>query len=881
MNFVFTVYSVFFLVTTLASFYVALLAWQRRSVKGARELTWLMIAAGLGSFCIIFETATPTIESKILWSKLEYFGGIATPVLYLIFVLRFTGKDKLITTNRVLMLFIIPVFTFLLVITNEKHNLVWSGFSTISSKTNLMEYYHGIGFWIGYIAYTYLMLFLATIQLIFFILHRAKAFRRQGWIVLLGGIFPWLVSAMYLSGINPVQGLDLAPVSITLSGMLAAYAILNIRFLDLVPVARELLVETLQDGIIALDDQNRIQDINNAALLYLGIRNKSVIGLNVESSGASVKQLLNAVIKPELVDQVEIPANDEIKTFRIIRQPIKYQPGSCLVIIRDITERVSWLKEIKSAEERYRHLYTMFRLMADNTEDFLWAKDLNNQYIFCNKTMCERLLMAESVEEPIGKSDIFFARRERDKYPENPEWHTFGEICADSDTITLKERKPTQFDEFGNVKGKFLYLDVHKAPIWDENGNLFGVVGTGRDVTMIRQLESERTLVLESLRKSEEDLRKSVAEKNRFFSIIAHDLRSPFSGFLGLTELLADGLSGLSPNDIRKMASEMKNSASSLFRLIENLLQWASIEQGIVRFNPEVVQLKFIVKECLDLTNELAKSKDIEIICSLPEDIKIYADVNMLQTIIRNLVSNAVKFTPNKGKINLSARVNHGNSIEISIQDSGIGMSEAIIENLFQVNSQTNRVGTNGEPSTGLGLIICRDFIQKHGGELMVESKVGKGSTFSFILPNQMQPEQIAQITQSDLSQETTKKVKSLKILIAEDDETSGMLLSLALKPLSSEILAVNSGNSAVDLCKDNPDIDLIMMDVKMPGMDGIEATRLIRQFNKHVFIVAQTAFGTKGDRNKALEAGCNEYITKPLNIAFLTKLVQRYFDSQ
>jgi hypothetical protein len=294
MNQVFTIYSVFFLATSLVSFFVGILAWNRRSVIGARELAWLMIASGIGAFWIIFETAAPTMAEKIFWTKLEYFGGVTTPVLYLIFVLRFTGKDKLLSLNKILLLFIIPAITLVLALTNEKHNLIWSGFSAISERTNLMEYYHGVGFWIGYIAYAYLILLSASIYLVDFIIHHTKKFRTQGLIVLIGGLFPWIVSVIYLTGKNPVPGLDLTPASIMLSGSLAAYAIFYFHFLDLVPIARETLVETLSDGIMVLDTQDRIQDINKAALSFLGITNKNIIGSQVELSGASVIPLLNA-----------------------------------------------------------------------------------------------------------------------------------------------------------------------------------------------------------------------------------------------------------------------------------------------------------------------------------------------------------------------------------------------------------------------------------------------------------------------------------------------------------------------------------------------------------------------------------------------------------
>jgi PAS domain S-box-containing protein len=159
--------------------------------------------------------------------------------------------------------------------------------------------------------------------------------------------------------------------------------------------------------------------------------------------------------------------------------------------IEDITERKQAEKALKQSEEKFHGLSTLLRLMADNMQDMLWAKNLNKEYIFTNRAICEKLLNATDIKEPLGKTDMFFAMRERNAQPENPEWHTFGEICRDSDAITLKEMKPMKFDEFGNVKGKFLFLDVHKAPLFDDQGQLIGVVGSARDVTADKENENQ------------------------------------------------------------------------------------------------------------------------------------------------------------------------------------------------------------------------------------------------------------------------------------------------------------------------------------------------------------------------------------------------------
>jgi len=237
------------------------------------------------------------------------------------------------------------------------------------------------------------------------------------------------------------------------------------------------------------------------------------------------------------------------------------------------------------------------------------------------------------------------------------------------------------------------------------------------------------------LQQQREELRKYYAEKDKFFSIIAHDLRGPFNGFLGLTQILTEELSNLSGDEIRMIAVNMRNSAANYFSLLENLLEWAKIERGIIPYEPKLLELSDVVNESLTLLGESPKNKQIEIISLIPDKLKVFADFQILQTIIRNLVSNAVKFTPRRGKITLSALSTTDNKVEISIRDTGIGICSEIINHLFHLDVNSGRKGTEGEASAGLGLIICKEFIEKHRGKLWVESEVGIGSTFRFTIP--------------------------------------------------------------------------------------------------------------------------------------------------
>jgi PAS domain S-box-containing protein len=255
-----------------------------------------------------------------------------------------------------------------------------------------------------------------------------------------------------------------------------------------------------------------------------------------------------------------------------------------------------------------------------------------------------------------------------------------------------------------------------------------GRVWSFLDIT--ERLQSEQEIVQKN-----EVLVKLNAEKDRFFSIIAHDLRGPFNGLLGLTQLLSDELPGMTKDEITKIALAMKNSANKLYNLLVNLLEWSVMQRGLDTFKPQSFVLLNGIAPIIELVRDAANKKMISITYDVPEDIRVMADKSMFNSLMRNLLFNAIKFTHQKGEISIEAMPRPGNFVQISIKDNGIGMSQDIVKNLFHLDSQVNRKGTEGEPSTGLGLIICSDIIDKHSGKLWVESEEGKGSTFRFTLP--------------------------------------------------------------------------------------------------------------------------------------------------
>jgi len=299
---------------------------------------------------------------------------------------------------------------------------------------------------------------------------------------------------------------------------------------------------------------------------------------------------------------------------------------------------------------------------------------------------------------------------------------------------TIAEQFPTQSAMalpmiVGNVKLGAIIITFNKHHRFTEDEVRHGEI-TARQISLI----VAKTKVLEELKESEQQLKITNSEKDKFFSIIAHDIKSPFSAFLGLTEIMADDFDQLTLKEIQSFVQTMRTSASSLYRLLENLLEWSQIKREVIEFKPETYPLLKIINETTELMQHAAARKEIEIIHDIQEGLNVTADLHMLETILRNLVSNAVKYTPKGGAITITAHKTD-RSVEIAVSDTGIGMEPDLKANLFNLNVSTNRSGTEGEPSTGLGLILCKEFIEKHGGTIWVESEEGKGSKFFFNLP--------------------------------------------------------------------------------------------------------------------------------------------------
>ena len=284
----------------------------------------------------------------------------------------------------------------------------------------------------------------------------------------------------------------------------------------------------------------------------------------------------------------------------------------------------------------------------------------------------------------------------------------------------------------GNISGYPVFLRVKAEELLNKQKSKPGSQLASADgLKIIHELEVHQI----ELEMQNEELVRLNAEKDKFFSILAHDLRSPLSSFLGLTKIFSEELSEMKQEEVQELANSLRESAQSVYHLLENLLEWSQMQRGFIEFKPVRVLLNDIIRKSIGSLSDLAKQKNQEVQLQLSGNPLVRVDLSMLESTLRNLLSNALKFSFRGGQITLSTNVLQDKFVKVAITDNGLGMSAGLISRLFKLDGRTGRSGTEGEHSTGLGLLLCKEFVEKNGGEILAVSVEGKGSTFSFTLP--------------------------------------------------------------------------------------------------------------------------------------------------
>lgn len=351
--------------------------------------------------------------------------------------------------------------------------------------------------------------------------------------------------------------------------------------------------------------------------------------------------------------------------------------------------------------------------ILNNMGDPVFVKDQQSRLLIVNDAFCE--LFNLSREKIIGKTLA------EDVSPEE------RAVFFNIDKQVFKTGEENINEESLTVRGGETRIILTRKTLYvDGQGNKF-LIGVIRDIT-------ERHRAQKALNESEARLQDLNSTKDKLFSIIAHDLRNPFQSILSLSEILIDDTHVLDADETKSYAALIYSTAGNTLELLDNLLSWSKSQMGQTQFHPESIDLSEAVRKAMNITASQAKLKDISIRSQNIVDSKVWADQTMLKTVLLNLLSNAIKFTNAGGSVEISNKIIEDH-IEVLVSDNGIGMSQEQLLNLYKLDANMSTFGTENEKGTGLGLVLCKEFVERQGGRLWVNSEEGKGSEFRFTLP--------------------------------------------------------------------------------------------------------------------------------------------------
>ena len=618
------------------------------------------------------------------------------------------------------------------------------------------------------------------------------------------------------------------------------------------------LIQYSSDPIFSFNPDETYRFVNEAFAKTFGKKPEEIIGKSphsifphdeAEKRLALVRKVLRTGRKDEI--EVKVPnQSGEYRYYVTMVDPIRNHQGEVVFITcvsKDITERKQVEEDLRVSELRHRTI-------LQTAMDGFWLVNLEGKLLEVNETYCRMSGYSEKELIRMHVSD-FEAKESLD------------------DTVShIQEIIKKGEDRFESIHrrkdGSIFNVEISVKYQSTDGGRLVSFLN---DITDRKQAEQE---LINAKEKAEESDRL----KSAFLENMSHEIRTPMNGILGFAELLKEP--DLTGEQQKYFISIIERSGARMLTIINDIIDISKIESGQMKLSVSEADINDQIESVFEFFKPDVAKKSMQIFVKnglQGNDSVIMTDHEKVYAILSNLVKNAIKFSIS-GSIHVGYE-KKGKYLEFFIADNGIGIQPELNEIIFERFRQGSEMLNRNYEGAGLGLTISKAYVEMLGGKIWVDSESGKGSVFYFTIPYIVSREEIVITKYSTMDKSEEKPSKNLKILIAEDDEGSEMLLSMAVKKFGDKIIKVKTGIQAIEACRNNPDIDLILMDIKMPEMDGYEATRQIRQFNKNVVIIAQTAFGLIDDREKALGVGCNDYISKPLNITHLKELILKYFN--
>ncbi len=478
------------------------------------------------------------------------------------------------------------------------------------------------------------------------------------------------------------------------------------------------IIEFFPSGFFVLDREETLVDINKAGQSLIGKKKEEILNRKfsefiIENDKNQFKELLEKATKTSQSQakefKIKITGDNYFPSLLLVKYETipGTQKGFYFLTIIDFTQQKVKEELIKDSEARFEN-------MANTAPVMIWIADVEGLFSFVNKVWLE--YSGKEIGNQLGMNWLKAVHQDDLENLLN----TYRNAFRSRNFFTFEFR-------LKGKNNKFEWMMIRGTPRLSRDNIFMGFIGSCTNINAQKEFEKK-------IQKVNSELVEINSVKDKFFSIISHDLRSPLGGLMQILEILDESYDSLDDQEKVDIIKEAARSSKMVFALMENLLEWSRIQTGKIPYEPEVLEILPLINELEALYSQNLKNKQITLKINIEAGVSVFADIKMTNTILRNLVSNAIKFTNPNGLIFISSESN-GNFIIIKVKDSGVGIDKEYSNKLFKADSSYSTEGTAHEKGTGLGLVLCKDLVEKQGGEIWVESKKGQGSAFYFSLP--------------------------------------------------------------------------------------------------------------------------------------------------
>jgi PAS domain S-box-containing protein len=829
-------YLLLLILSTAISAGLTIMALKHRPTLGTRSFAALMSAVALWSFVAAFEVGSRDPLTKTFSYSLKYLFIVVVPVAWLIFGLYYANRLRRLQARHLCALLALPAVTLALVATNGFHHLMFDAsrwYQTQSYFLLLREF--GPWFWV-HVVYSYCLLIAGFIFLAKPLIDSPAPYRSQLMALLVGGLTPWLCNLVFLLELGPMPYLDLTPFAFTVSGTAFMLGLIRFRLLDIVPVARDVVFQNMQDGVIVVDNDTRILDLNPAAARLAGRPLDNLIGQRAENAIAWWPQLSPQQSPQDTCDHmvIELKLEGEPHLFRIRHSAIQCRDKSVgrLIIFQNITAA-------KMAEEALRVSETRFRSLTENAPVIIFTIDHNGTITYTNPA-CTKILGYE-----------------RQQISGRPfrEFIDAGSAPADTFKRLIDGHQTT-----AELNVHFLHKDGSRrlcntsvAANSDAEGRVTGIIGMAKDITEEIKLQHQflQAQKMEAI--------------GTLAGGIAHDFNNLLMGMQANISLmrLEAKLAAPLQEKLNRIEDQIQNGAS----LTRQLLGYARKGKYVVT----TINFRKLLQETLDMVQRTNKS--ITTRCHFTsEPTFLEADRGQMELVLMNLFVNAVDAMPKGGELSITTSIVHlhgpakswpeakpGRYVELRVSDTGMGMDLNTMDRIFEPFFTTKEIGQG----TGLGLASVYGVVKNHGGHIHVDSKLSEGTTFTILFPA------------SERSVEARAPGPAVvrlpmqrgRVLLVDDEALILKYCGEMIDSLGFTVLTAESGSDALQLYEaEHERIELVILDMVMPGMDGHQLFQALTEINPRIKVLLSSGFALDARAEQILAQGPHGWLKKPYN---------------